>query len=280
VGGFARPAPDEELFVRWVECGIFMPRFSIHSWNDDGTVNEPWMHAAATPLVRELLKLRAKLVPYLYDLMWRAHRDYAPVIRPLFHDFPDDPACYDEQDEMLLGPALLVAPVMAPGLLGRQVYLPRGTQWIDVRTGEWHEGGQSVFLQAPLGQPPLLARAGSAIPANIAELHFNREPDMRGFLVFAPPDGGEFEARCFEDDGESDACLSGHHGEWILKVSASASEISVHVDLAGDTVSRPARLTLVFPAGETRQVSLSGAGRKIETSTLQDGSSTVTLSVS
>jgi alpha-glucosidase len=280
VGGFAGPAPDEELFVRWVECGIFMPRFSIHSWNDDGTVNEPWMHAAATPMVRDLLKQRARLAPYLYDLMWRAHRDYAPVIRSLFHDFPDDPASYDEHDEMLLGRALLVAPVMTPGLQGRQVYLPRGTHWIDVRTGEWHEGGQSVFVEAPLGQPPLLARAGTAVPVNMAALHFNREPDERGFLVFAAPDGGDFEARCFEDDGESDACLSGRFGEWVLRVSASAREIPVHVSLEGDVVSRPARLTLVFPAGEARRVSLSGAGRKIASSTLQDGSTAITLSVS
>jgi alpha-glucosidase len=181
---------------------------------------------------------------------------------------------------MLLGRALLVAPVMEPGLQGRQIYLPRGAHWIDVRTGEWHEGGQSVFVLAPLGKPPLLARAGTAVPVNTAELHFNREPDARGFLIFAAPDGGAFEARCFEDDGESDACLSGRYGEWVLRVSASAREISVHVALEGDVVSRPARLSLVFPAGEARQVTLSGAGRKIETSTLQDGSDAVTLSVS
>jgi alpha-glucosidase len=149
-----------------------------------------------------------------------------------------------------------------------------------VRTGEWHEGGQSILVHAPLGQPPLLARGGTAIPVNMAELHFNREPDARGFLIFAAPDGGAFEARCFEDDGESDACLSGHYGEWILRVSASATEISVHVALEGDVVSRPARLTLEFPAGDVRGVLLSGKVATIARSTIQDGSRTVTLLVS
>ena len=58
IGGFSGPAPDAELLVRWVQFGVFMPRFSIHSWNDDGTVNEPWMHPEATPFVRDLIKLR------------------------------------------------------------------------------------------------------------------------------------------------------------------------------------------------------------------------------
>ena len=101
------PRPAAELLIRWVQFGVFMPRFSIHSWNDDGTVNEPWMHPEATPFVRDLIKLRLMLVPYLYTLLRAYHRDYEPVIRPTLYDFPDDPRCADENDEMMLGPSLL-----------------------------------------------------------------------------------------------------------------------------------------------------------------------------
>src|SRR5262249_29565880 len=102
VGGFAGNAPEAELLLRWVECGVFMPRFSIHSWNDDGTVNEPWMHAEITHHVRDLIKFRAYLEPYLYDLMWRYHDAYEPVWRPTIFDFPRDARCFDDCDEMML----------------------------------------------------------------------------------------------------------------------------------------------------------------------------------
>jgi len=65
IGGFSGPAPEPELFARWVQFGVFMPRFSIHSWNDDGTVNEPWMHPEVTREISDLIKLRYRLLPYL-----------------------------------------------------------------------------------------------------------------------------------------------------------------------------------------------------------------------
>ena len=102
VGGFDGPRPDAELFVRWVGFGIFMPRFSIHSWNTDGTANELWMHPEVTAHVRDLIKFRYRLLPYLYDLTWRYGQHYEPIIRPTFYDFPDDPKTFDENDEMLL----------------------------------------------------------------------------------------------------------------------------------------------------------------------------------
>ncbi len=135
VGGFDGPKPDAELFARWVGFGIFMPRFSIHSWNTDRTANEPWMHPEVTPAVRDLIKFRYRLMPCLYDLMWRHAQHYEPIIRPTFHDFPRDPRCLDENDDMLLGAGLLVAPVVAPGAPSRDVYLPRGTRWHDWWTG-------------------------------------------------------------------------------------------------------------------------------------------------
>src|SRR5262249_48625686 len=95
VGGFAGPRPDPELFARWVQFGIFMPRFSIHSWNDDGSANEPWMHPQVLPAVRSLIKFRYRLMPHLYDLAWRYRRDFEPMIRPTFYDFPDDPRTFE-----------------------------------------------------------------------------------------------------------------------------------------------------------------------------------------
>jgi alpha-glucosidase len=226
IGGFSGPAPDAELFVRWVEAGVFMPRFSIHSWNDDGTANEPWMHAEATATVRDLIRLRYQLLPYLYDLSWRHRADFAPITRPTFHEFPDDPACFADGDDLMLGPSLLAATVVTPGAQAREVYLPAGAAWADFWTGERFAGGARITRPAPLGRPPLLVREGSAIPFNIAEQSFERRDDARAFAIFAPALGA-FEAACYEDDGETEAWRTGGFGHWVLNVDAAPDGIVV-----------------------------------------------------
>jgi len=258
IGGFSGPRPDAELFVRWVEAGVFMPRFSIHSWNDDGTANEPWMHPEVTATVRHLIQLRYQLMPYLYDLAWRHHHHFEPIVRPVFHEFADDPAAYADSDDLMLGPSLLVASVVQPGAGTRDIRLPTGAAWRDFWTGERFEGGRQVRRPAPWGQPPLLVREGSAIPLNIAEQGFDRRADTRAFAVFAPPEG-RFEASCYEDDGESEAWRDGGFGHWELVVEATPDTLAVEARATGQ---RPPSgpLALLFRPSETRAVSV-GAGR-------------------
>ncbi len=249
IGGFAGPAPDAELFVRWVEAGVFMPRFSIHSWNADGTVNAPWMHPDATPLVRDLIRLREQLIPYLYDLAWRHHRDGEPIQRPTFFDFPDDPAAFQDCDELMLGPALLVCSVVEPSATERRVRPPAGARWRDFWTGEAHAGGRPVVLPAPLGRPPLLVREDAAIPLNIAAQSFDARADLRAFAIFA---GAEqpFEALCCEDDGVSEAWRTGGHGAWRLSIRPAAAAIEVAVTAEGPTPPIGPLALLVRPSEE------------------------------
>jgi len=159
VGGFAGPKPDAELFARWVGFGVFMPRFSIHSWNDDGTVNEPWMHPEVLDDIRKLMGLRTKLSPYLSKLLARYRSDYEPVIRPTFYDFPGDPLCWDATDDFMLGDAILVAPVVDPGATSRAVRLPKGAEWRCGWSGQTFVGGQTVQRLAPYAEPPFFIRA-------------------------------------------------------------------------------------------------------------------------
>ena len=158
IGGFAGPAPDAELFVRWVGLGVFLPRFSIHSWNDDGSVNTPWMHPEVLDDVRALMALRRRLTPYIAAVLRRYRDDYEPALRPLFYEFPDDAETWDETDDFLLGDALLVCPVTAPGVTRRAVRLPRGATWRDAWTGAAHVGGATVDCPAPYARPPLFIR--------------------------------------------------------------------------------------------------------------------------
>ncbi len=263
VGGFAGPKPDAELFVRWVGFGIFMPRFSIHSWNDDRTANEPWMHADVTSEIRDLIKLRYRLLPFLYDLMWRYARDYEPVIAPTFAEFPNDPACLADNDDMMLGRALLVAPVVEPGMRERSVYLPAGAAWIDFWSGEHFAGGQTIVRPAPFDRPPLLARSGSVLALNTAEQHFAHPADRRGFQLFPPAGAGVFEAEIFDDDGESEAWRTGDHRLWTVAVRCSESALDVTVTAKDNGVDAACDADIVLPVGERRGVTVRG-GRRIE----------------
>lgn len=258
VGGFSGPAPSPELLLRWVQHGIFLPRFSIHSWNDDNTVNEPWMYPAITPHIRALIVLRYRLMPYLYDLVWRYHRHFEPIIRPTYHDYPDDAQCWEENDDMLVGPHLLSAAVVEPGQSRRKVWLPGQGGWYEWHTAAYFAAGQHVTLDAPLdARPPLLAREGSAIALNVGNIHFDQIEDVRGFQIFPFQGVGTFEASCFEDDGHSQACRDGHYGQWRLQVGCSTTRISLTVLQEGTCPPTNRTVVLRLPANERRELQIS-----------------------
>jgi len=258
IGGFSGPRPDPELFLRWVQFGIFLPRFSIHSWNDDQSVNEPWMYPEITPYIRDLVKFRYRLIPYLYDLMWRAHRIYAPIVRPTFHDFPEDERCYAENDDMLLGESLLVAAVVEPGQRARSIYLPAGSGWYDFWTGDYYQGAQDIVLPAPWDRPPLLAKEGSVIPLNVAEQRFSRRADQRAFCIFPQRTDKLFVSECFEDDGESEAYREGHYFTWRLEILVSASRLLVSIKREGEVPPQSEQIKLLFPQQERRHIDVAG----------------------
>ena len=150
IAGFSGPVPDPELLVRWTQAGLLHPRFIMNSWKPDGVFTSPWLHPEATPAVREAIRLRYRLMPYSYSLM-HAATDGEIVLRPTFVAFPDDELCAEDSNELMLGPFLLAAPVVAPGERARQVYLPGGPAcWFDFWTEEVLAPGTETILAAPL----------------------------------------------------------------------------------------------------------------------------------
>ena len=158
IGGFAGPAPGAELLARWVAAGLLLPRFSIHSWNDDGSVTEPWMHPEALPAIRSLMALRQRFIPYLAACLARYRDAYEPVLRPLWLEFPQDPGAWAEADAFMVGPAVLAAPVFDPGVEAITVLLPGTGDWSDFWTGEALSAGQSVERDTPWDRTPLFVR--------------------------------------------------------------------------------------------------------------------------
>ncbi|MFM0130426.1 glycoside hydrolase family 31 protein [Paraburkholderia sediminicola] len=252
IGGFSGPAPGPELFVRWVAFGIFLPRFSIHSWNDDSTVNEPWMYPEVTQQVAALIKLRYRLIPYLYELLWQSHSACEPVLRPMFAEFPHDPRCLADGDDMMLGSSMLVAPVVEAGQSTRDVYLPAGARWASYWSGELFEGGQTVILPAPFERPVTLLREGSVIPLNIAEQHFGRPADERAFIAVPHAGAGIARGSCVEDDGESEAWRTGAQGRWHVTITSDANTLRISVVREGWVQQPQQEVRLLVPKDEAR----------------------------
>lgn len=234
VGGFSGPAPDPELLVRWVQNGIFHPRFTIHSWNDDQTVNVPWMYEETTGYIRNLLKFRHRITPYLYTALYDAHENYEPIIRPTFYDFGHDKKTYEENDDFMLGDSMLVASVVEEGKTERDVYLPINEGgWYNFHTSDWHEGGQVITVPAPLDYNPLLIKAGSIIPINDLDPSFLTKNEAgRGFILYPHRENGSSLYRLFEDDGVS-ANYQQNHAMVNVSMESSAEKVEVKIDIQG-----------------------------------------------
>ena len=257
VGGFAGPPPDAELLVRWVQAGVLMPRFSIHSWNDDRTANEPWMHPEAIPAIHRLMELRQRLIPFFYDLLHRYHAHYEPMIRPLWLDHVEDAGAWIDGDDHLLGRDLLVALVVDAGASTRRVRPPGRDDWYDMATGEILEGGVETEVAAPLDGPPLLfARAGSGIFVDLAPGGFRPGPPERGVWLFPPVEDGRFTWTAFEDDGESFAYQGGDCLRWEIGGEARGKVLYLGVSCSGPRTGGES-ITILLPPGDTRIVRFS-----------------------
>ena len=202
IGGFYGPSPEAELMVRWIQNGIFQPRFSIHSTNTDNTVTEPWMYGDCTDYIREAIGLRYQLSPYLYSLMERAHETGLPIMEPMCSAFQKDVKCYEEGVDFMLGDSLLVANVVEKGAVSRKVYLPEGETFYDFYTRSAYEGGRTVELPVDLGSIPLFVRSGAIIPMAEDRLDNLKTQQAEHIRILCAADrDGRFEL--YEDDGIS-----------------------------------------------------------------------------
>lgn len=200
VGGFYGPAPEAELLVRWIQNGIFQPRFSIHSTNTDNTVTEPWMYSDCKEHIRRAVSFRYRLFPYLYSLMERAHETGLPIMEPMCSAFQQDESCYEEGVDFMLGDALLVANVVEKGAKTREVYLPKGEIFYDFYTREAYEGGQKLQIPVDLSSIPLFIRSGGILPLDLNQMDNLMKEQVRGIRILCAPDkDGRF--TLYEDDG-------------------------------------------------------------------------------
>lgn len=241
IGGFHGPAPDPELLVRWVQHGIFQPRFSIHSVNSDNTVTEPWMYPEYTSYVRDAVKLRYRLFPYLYSLTARAASTGWPIMEPLVSAFQGDQGVDETSEEFMLGDSLLVAGVLEPGASTRTLRLPAGETFYDVWTRQAHEGGQVVEKPVDLGSIPLFLRGGGIVPVAGHQLDSLTHDEVRELrLLCAPERDGRFVL--YEDDGLTRAHEDGQLRETDIRMITAGEQVRLELTRRGEYRSSVERL--------------------------------------
>jgi alpha-glucosidase len=226
IGGFWGDATGE-LLARWIEFGIFQPFCRNHT--AIGTRRqEPWAFAEPfTSVCRKMLKLRQRLIPYLYTLFEECHESGAPILRPLLFEYPEDETTYTADDEFLLGDALLVAPVTHPGIEHRHVYLPRDT-WFHYWTGERFDGPAHILAHAPLGEPPLYVKANTAVPMGPEMGHTGERPtDPLTFLLY--PTEGAGEAVLYDDAGDGFGFEDGEYARRTIFCEESRGHITIRI---------------------------------------------------
>jgi len=264
VGGFVGRT-DAELLVRWYQVGFLTPFCRNHAGMESPD-HEPWRFGKYyEDIIRRYLKLRYRLLPFLYTALEESHRTGVPLFRPLLLNYQEDENTLGIDDEFMIGSDLLAAPVLKPNLTSRLVYLPAGV-WFDYWTSARFDGGRMVRVEAPLETVPLFVRGGAILPLGPEMNYVGEKPaDPLRFEVY-PDVRGEASASLYEDDGLTEAYQQGSFRQ--ITVSYRGTKAGGQVSLSAPTGSfRPAPRSLEFvvhPGARTIRIPDDGQSHRIE----------------
>lgn len=207
IGGFMG-TPSPELYVRWMQVGALSPFCRSHSHYGSND-KEPWSFGENNEeICRKFIKFRYELLPTLYTLFYQSSQSGEPIWRPMFYEFQNDPKCYDwaYQQQFMLGPNILVAPVTRVGQYTKKVYLPEG-RWLDWNTEKVYDGKQEIIVDAHLDQLPMFLRNGAILFRRDVQGYADETP-IRELTIDIFDMKYEYESphtgfRLYEDDGST-----------------------------------------------------------------------------
>jgi alpha-glucosidase len=208
---------------------------------------EPWSYGPDWEAInRASIERRYTLLPYLYTVFEEMTRTGAPILRPLFFEYPGNPACADVDDEFLVGRDLLVAPVVEEGRTSRSVYLPDGV-WCDYSTGIRHAGPAEITVDAPPDTLPVFVRAGTAIPTQDSVACTDESVRLPVRWRVYPDDDGRAEGVVYEDDGHTMDYTREKYRRTRISVAHSSGRTVVETSSEGSYESPrpPATIELV-----------------------------------
>jgi len=223
MGGFEHDA-DPELYIRWVQFGMFSPVAHVFGMDHPG-YKEPWNYGPeALEIFKQYHLLRYSLLPYIYSQCYKMYETGVPIMRALVFEYQEDENVYEIDDQYLFGDNILVCPVTTKGAQTRVVYLPEGT-WYDYWTGQKHEGKKYLNALTPLDRMPMFVKAGAVIPTETPVQYIAGDPDTITLEVY--PGSGSF--TLYDDDGRSLEYQKGVFSKTLCTVEEKPSGMVVSI---------------------------------------------------
>lgn len=205
IGGHHMGGRNEELYVRWLQFGVFSPIMRLHSTSDDLLGKEPWRYSkVAFEIASDWLRLRHRMIPYLYTLDYNTHKNAIALCEPVYYSYPERSEAYRYKNQYMFGESLLVCPITSPNhqtlrMGAVAAWLPPG-EWTDIFTGKKYSGDKEITLFRDLTSIPVLAKAGAIIPLSADNGNSVENPNKLELMIFA----GNGSFTLFEDDSKTD----------------------------------------------------------------------------
>lgn len=266
IGGHMHGTKSDEMFVRWIQFGVFSPIMRIHSSDNPFFVKEPWAYDShVCGILKRYLRLRHQLIPYLYTMNYRCHEEGEMLIEPLYYREPFENQAYYAGNEYYFGTELLVCPITTPadraaGLASFDAWLPEG-DWYDVFTGARYHGGKSLTLYRSMENIPVLAKAGAIVPLASEECVENEvaNPKSLTVLVFAGADGS---FTMYEDNLDKETMEDGSSAETRFTYT-DGETAGLVIETSDESCILPAERTYtvkLYGLGKAEQVTVSVNG--------------------
>ncbi|KAM3580594.1 hypothetical protein VKS41_007252 [Umbelopsis sp. WA50703] len=216
---------NEQLCLRWMQLGAFYPFARNH--NAIGQIDqEPYVWPSVANASREALKIRYKLLPYLYTQFEAASKTGRPIWRPLFFDFPTDKTAARIDRQVLFGSAVLVSPVLDPDTTSVHAYFPAGRwfDWYTHRKAADSDNGVFLKLDAPMTKIPVHIKGGHIIPLQEPKLTVHETGSGPISLLVALDDNGQARGKLYLDDGIS---IDVEHTHTMVEMTAGATSLQM-----------------------------------------------------
>ena len=249
IGGHHFGIHDDELYTRWLQFGVFAPILRLHSTSNDLFGKEPWNYNwAARTVSMEFLRLRHRLIPYIYSMNYRSYDEDRAICEPVYYSYPDRPEAYKIKNEYMFGSELLVCPVTTPTdkkskTAATKVWFPEG-RWTNIFTGDIYKGGRFTVVHSDIDTIPVFAKEGAVIPLSDDEGNGCGNPEKMTFRVYT----GNSSFTLYEDDGESNNYLNGEFSKTVFTTAFAGDRFSLSIG-GGKKLScipQKRRYTLVF----------------------------------
>ena len=249
IGGHCMGKHDDELYLRWVQLGIYSPVMRLHSTNNEFAGKEPWNYCGPVErIAKDALRLRHKLLPYIYTMNYRTHTECRAICEPMYYAYPTDENAYNCKNEFFFGTEMIVAPItehtsLKTNLAGVNVWIPEG-RYTDIFTGRIYESNKFVKMYRDIENIPVLAKEGAIIPMSANDRTNDcSNPEVLEILVYR----GNNTFTLYEDDGETLSYQNGEYLKTAFTVSEDANKVSFTIEKAeGDSSVVPQNRTYVI----------------------------------